>query len=66
MKVRAGPMSMRGKLIHGDAKDVLMGLSSASVSACITDPPYNYEFIGHKWNNEEIERRMQRASAPDS
>ena len=59
-------MTIRGKLIQGDAKEVLTGLRSASVSACITDPPYNYEFIGHKWNNEEIERRMQRASAPNS
>jgi len=30
------------------------------VSACITDPPYNYEFIGHKWNDDEIKRRMER------
>jgi site-specific DNA-methyltransferase (adenine-specific) len=30
------------------------------VSACITDPPYNYEFIGHKWDDQEIQRRKDR------
>jgi len=29
-------------------------------SACITDPPYNYEFIGKEWNAEEITRRVAR------
>ena len=27
---------------------------------CITDPPYNYEFIGHKWDDSEIQRRKDR------
>ena len=35
-------------------------LPASSISACITDPPYNYEFIGHKWNADEIERRIDR------
>lgn len=35
-------------------------LPEGSVSACITDPPYNYEFIGHKWNAAEVERRIDR------
>ncbi len=38
----------------------LKKLDTNSVDGCITDPPYNYEFIGHKWNNEEIERRVSR------
>ncbi|MGK7883006.1 MAG: site-specific DNA-methyltransferase, partial [Crocosphaera sp.] len=36
------------------------------VSACITDPPYNYEFIGHKWDNSEIQRRMERVNNKNS
>jgi len=31
-----------------------------TIAGCITDPPYNYEFIGHKWNEEEIKRRVER------
>ncbi len=50
----------------GDCRDVLKTLEEHSVSACITDPPYNYEFIGHKWNDEEIKRRTCRARAKDS
>ena len=28
--------------------------------ACITDPPYNYEFIGKDWDHQEISRRLER------
>lgn len=59
-------MTIENRLIQGDAKEVLAKLPALSVSACVTDPPYNYEFIGHKWNTQEIERRMERASAPNS
>jgi site-specific DNA-methyltransferase (adenine-specific) len=47
-------------------KTPLARLPRQSISACVTDPPYNYEFIGHKWDSEEIERRVDRASAPNS
>ena len=43
-------------------EDCINGLSKIpdnSIDGCITDPPYNYEFIGHKWNTEEIERRIE-------
>ncbi|MFS8120094.1 MAG: DNA-methyltransferase, partial [Microcoleus sp.] len=36
------------------------------VSACITDPPYNYEFIGHKWDDSEIQRRMERINSKEN
>jgi len=48
------------KIIHGDCTIELKKLSPNSIDACITDPPYNYEFIGHKWNAEEIQRRTER------
>jgi site-specific DNA-methyltransferase (adenine-specific) len=38
----------------------MKSLPEEHVSACITDPPYNYEFIGHKWNDQEIRRRRDR------
>lgn len=47
-------------VIHGDCLEILARLDENSISACITDPPYNYEFIGHKWDHDEIERRKSR------
>lgn len=45
------------KVLNGDCRDVLKELPENSIAACITDPPYNYEFIGHKWDEAEIQRR---------
>ncbi len=53
-------MEIRNQIYIGDCKEVMRGLPANSISACITDPPYNYEFIGHKWNAAEIERRVSR------
>src|SRR5882757_6456956 len=47
-------------VLHGDCRSVLQELPPESISACITDPPYNYEFIGRKWDNSEIKRRLDR------
>ncbi|MEM7536165.1 MAG: site-specific DNA-methyltransferase [Chloroflexota bacterium] len=35
-------------------------LPEDSIAGCITDPPYNYEFIGRQWDNQEINRRLDR------
>ncbi len=46
-------------------EDCFLGLKKIpenTIDACITDPPYNYEFIGHKWNPEEIKRRTDRVA----
>jgi hypothetical protein len=59
-------MKAKSALIHGDAREVIATFGPASISACITDPPYNYEFIGHKWDASEIERRIRRVSKPNS
>ncbi|KXV60075.1 DNA methyltransferase [Acetobacter senegalensis] len=59
-------MPESSRVIFGDAVDALNDIERNSIAACITDPPYNYEFIGHKWNNEEIERRMQRVASANS
>ena len=55
-----------GRLIPGDCRHVLATLPESSVSACLTDPPYNYEFVGREWNHNEIIRRVARASAAGS
>eukprot|EP00920_Eleutheroschizon_duboscqi_P015574 GHVT01036176.1.p1 GENE.GHVT01036176.1~~GHVT01036176.1.p1 ORF type:complete len:314 (+),score=-4.84 GHVT01036176.1:176-1117(+) len=48
------------QILLGDCRKVMQTLPDNYVSACITDPPYNYEFIGHKWDNAEIQRRIER------
>jgi site-specific DNA-methyltransferase (adenine-specific) len=47
-------------ILNGDCREELKKLPDNYVSACITDPPYNYEFIGHKWDENEIKRRKDR------
>lgn len=53
-------METLNKVLQGDCRKVLGKIPDESISACITDPPYNYEFIGHKWNVSEIRRRLER------
>ncbi len=48
------------QIVHGDCREVLGNAPSDFFSACITDPPYNYEFIGRNWDESEIERRVER------
>jgi site-specific DNA-methyltransferase (adenine-specific) len=48
------------KILLGDCVSVMKEMSDDSIAACITDPPYNYEFIGRQWNEKEINRRMER------
>jgi len=50
----------RNRVLSGDCRKVLKELPDDFVSVCITDPPYNYEFIGHKWDDSEIQRRTDR------
>ncbi len=59
-------MDRTEQIILGDCRDVLSELTEQSISACITDPPYNYEFVGHKWDADEINRRTGRARANGS
>ncbi|MHB8753183.1 MAG: DNA-methyltransferase [Aggregatilineales bacterium] len=53
-------MPIRDDILIGDCRELLNKLPENYISACITDPPYNYEFIGHNWDNEEIERRTNK------
>ena len=47
-------------IITGDCCQVLKILPEECIGACITDPPYNYEFVGKDWNHSEISRRLER------
>ena len=55
-------MKPTNAIILGDCRSVLADIEADTIAACITDPPYNYEFIGHKWDHEEIERRISRTA----
>jgi site-specific DNA-methyltransferase (adenine-specific) len=48
------------KVYQGDCIEIMKGFPAESVACCITDPPYNYEFIGHKWDDSEVKRRTER------
>ncbi|MCK6510522.1 site-specific DNA-methyltransferase [Myxococcota bacterium] len=48
------------QLMHGDCRELLGLLQENSISCVITDPPYNYEFIGRNWDHDEIQRRIER------
>jgi site-specific DNA-methyltransferase (adenine-specific) len=48
------------QVLVGDCITVMQAMSDDSIAACITDPPYNYEFIGRKWDSKEINRRIER------
>lgn len=54
------------QVLQGDCAEVMRSLPDAIVSCCITDPPYNYEFVGHKWDDDEISRRIAKTHASDS
>ncbi|MDA8277248.1 MAG: site-specific DNA-methyltransferase [Actinomycetota bacterium] len=50
-------------------QDCIIGLKmipSESIDLCITDPPYNYEFIGHRWDANEVRRRLDRVTGSTS
>lgn len=51
---------MTEQIYQGDCREILKDVAGDSISCVVTDPPYNYEFIGRKWNHEEIQRRISR------
>ena len=53
-------------IINGDCIEEMKKINDNSIATCITDPPYNYEFIGHKWDIEEIKRRTEKAKQSES
>lgn len=59
-------MELKDKIYVGDCVDVMKNIPDDSIAGCITDPPYNYEFIGRNWNNEEIKRRTERVKKNSS
>ena len=54
------------KILIGDCIEEMKKLPDQTIACCITDPPYNYEFIGHKWDAEEIKRRVERVQSSNT
>ncbi len=48
------------KIYNMDCVEGMKNIADDYIAVCITDPPYNYEFIGHKWDAEEVKRRTER------
>lgn len=59
-------MDFLNKILVGDCIELMKSIPNDLISTCITDPPYNYEFIGHTWNDDEIRRRTERVKAGSS
>lgn len=56
----------KNKIIQGNCIEILKNIPDNSLAGCVTDPPYNYEFIGRDWDNSEIERRINRSKDKNS
>lgn len=54
------------QIVKGDATEVMQSFEDNSLHALITDPPYNYEFIGHTWNKVETDKRIKNAKSNGS
>ena len=52
--------NIANRVFEGDCREVLRDFPANSIAACLTDPPYNYEFIGRNWDAREIKRRVDR------
>lgn len=52
-------MSGTVTLHHGDCLEVMRGMADASVDAVVTDPPYELNFMGRKWDGTGIAFRVE-------
>lgn len=48
------------KTYNIDCIEGMKSLPDNFIATCITDPPYDYEFIGKSWDITEINRRVER------
>lgn len=53
-------------IINGDSLEELKNIEDNSLEGCITDPPYNYEFLNHNWDQKEVERRIEKAGKSEN
>lgn len=58
--------SMLNKTHNVDCRIGMKDIPDDSIATCITDPPYNYEFIGKDWDGEEIKRRLDKTKESSS
>jgi site-specific DNA-methyltransferase (adenine-specific) len=58
--------ALTNAVLEGDCIEKMKLMPESFISVCITDPPYNYEIIGRKWDNPEIARRLNKAKSSSS
>lgn len=54
------------KIYNEDCIEGMKKIPNNFIASCITDPPYNYEFIGREWNSEETKRRIDKSKETGS
>ena len=59
-------MKLKNVIVSGDCIEKMKLIPDCTMAGCVTDPPYNYEFIGRNWNISEIERRKSRVKENSS
>lgn len=59
-------MEIINTIICGNCFEVMQQIENDTIACCITDPPYNYEFIGRTWDEKEINRRLNKVKESNS
>ncbi len=59
-------MIATNSILCGDCFIIMQQMDNDSIACCITDPPYNYEFIGRSWDEKEINRRLDKVKNSNS
>lgn len=48
------------KIYNMDCIEWMKSIEENTIDLILTDPPYNYEFLNHNWNHDEVNRRIER------
>lgn len=59
-------MDLKNIIVLGDCIEKMKLIPDCTMAGCVTDPPYNYEFIGRNWDYYEINRRTSRVESDSS
>ena len=47
-------MDLKNKIYLGNCIEIMKQIPNQSIAGCVTDPPYNYEFIGRNWDKKKL------------
>lgn len=48
------------KVYNMDCVEWMKSILENTIDLVLTDPPYNYEFLNHNWDHDEVNRRIER------